>query len=125
MIALEANRNIFNPNTDDRIGRCCLLDEPDNKMPNHDNKTNVLKGTNARKTLLRNKPEIISACLIFIVCFLIFWLSPVHQVTDSDYSMLLSESLLHHASFELNHYSIPHLEPIWIPHYFRNGEIYQ
>lgn len=39
--------------------------------------------------------------------------------------MLLSESLLHHGSFELDHYVIPHLEPIWIPHYFRNGDIYQ
>ena len=94
-------------------------------MAYNDSKTNVLKGTNARKTLLRIKPETISACLIFVACFLIFWLSPVHQVTDSDFSMLLSESLLHHGSFELDHYAIPRGEPIWIPHYFRNGDIYQ
>jgi hypothetical protein len=77
------------------------------------------------KTLVRTKTEIISAGLIFVACFLIFWLSPVHQVTDSSYSMLLSESLLHHGSFELDNYAIPHGDPVWIPFYFRNGDIYQ
>ena len=34
---------------------------------------------------------------IFIVALLlVFWLSPVRQLTDSNYSMLLSESLLRH-----------------------------
>jgi hypothetical protein len=77
------------------------------------------------RTFVRTKSEIISGVLIFVTCFLIFWCSPVHQVTDSSYSMLLSESLLHHRSFELDHYAIPHGEPKWIPIYFRNGEIYQ
>jgi hypothetical protein len=39
--------------------------------------------------------------------------------------MLLSESLLYHRSFELNHYAIPRGEPSWVPAYYRNGEVYQ
>ena len=39
--------------------------------------------------------------------------------------MLLSESLLHHRSFELDHYAIPRGEPKWFRYYFRNGDIYQ
>lgn len=97
---------------------------------NHSNggKFPVPNGTDAEtqlRTFVRTKSEIISGGLIFLACFLIFWFSPVHQVTDSSYSMLLSESLLHHRSFELDHYAIPHGEPTWIPVYFRNGEIYQ
>ena len=39
--------------------------------------------------------------------------------------MLLSESLLHQGSFELDHYAIPRGEPKWFRYYFRNGDIYQ
>jgi hypothetical protein len=63
--------------------------------------------------------------LIFALALAIFLLSPVSQVTDSEYSMLLSESLLYHGSFELGHYAIPHEEPKWFRYYFQNGEIYQ
>jgi hypothetical protein len=37
--------------------------------------------------------------------------SRVRQVADSKYSILLSESLLHHGSFSLDHYAIPGLIP--------------
>jgi len=37
----------------------------------------------------------------------VFMISRVHQVTDSSYSMLLSQSLLDHRSFALDHYSLP------------------
>ena len=77
------------------------------------------------RSLTRNRQDVISGALIFIATFLIFWFSPVHQVTDSAYSMLLSESLLYHRSFELNNYAIPHHEPSWVPAYYRNGDIYQ
>ena len=49
--------------------------------------------------------------LVFCVTLLIFWFSPVHQVTDSNYSMLASESLLRHGTFALDHYNIPRLPP--------------
>lgn len=70
-------------------------------------------------------PRALLPALIFAVALSIFLLSPVHQVTDSGYSMLLSESLLHHGSFELDHYAIPRGEPKWFRYYFRNGDIYQ
>lgn len=41
---------------------------------------------------------------VFVVAALVFLVSPVHQVNDSHYSMLLSESLLKHRSFALDRY---------------------
>ncbi len=65
--------------------------------------------------------------LIFIVCFLIFLVSPVHQLSDSQYSILLSESLLKHGSFALDGYAIPRLAPVARTRddYVMNGDIYQ
>jgi len=63
--------------------------------------------------------------LIFAAAVSIFLLSPVHQVTDSGYSIMLSESLLHERSFALDHYAIPRGEPKWFRYYYRNGDIYQ
>src|SRR5688572_5848979 len=77
------------------------------------------------KVLARPVPDIVCAALIFVVCFVVFVCSPVHQVTDSAYSMLLSESLLYHQSFELNNYAIPRGEPSWVPAYYRSGDVYQ
>lgn len=66
------------------------------------------------------------AVALFTLSLLIFLLSPVHQVTDSSYSMLLSENLLHHRSFEIGrYYALPHYQPNWLRYYFRNGDIYQ
>jgi hypothetical protein len=73
----------------------------------------------------RSGLDSVFAVLIPLGVFLVLWFSPVHQVTDSAYSMLLSESLLHHGSFELSHYAIPRAEPSWVPAYYRNGDIYQ
>jgi hypothetical protein len=45
--------------------------------------------------------------LIFLVALVVFWFSPVHQVSDSDFSMLLSQNLLEHGSFKLDQYHSP------------------
>jgi len=50
--------------------------------------------------------DLLAGGSIFVVALIVFWLSPVHQVTDSRYSMLLSQSLLEYHSFTLDHYSI-------------------
>jgi hypothetical protein len=71
------------------------------------------------------KPTSLLPLLIFAAALSIFLLSPVHQVTDSGYSMMLSESLLHQRSFALDHYAIPRGEPKWFRYYYRNGDIYQ
>jgi hypothetical protein len=55
------------------------------------------------------KTDLVVGGAIFIVTLFMFLLSPVHQIADSNYSMLVSESLLHHGSFALDHYTIPGL----------------
>lgn len=44
--------------------------------------------------------------MIFCLTLIIFLSSPVHQVADSQFSMLLSQSLLEHGSFELDRYAL-------------------
>ena len=70
--------------------------------------------------------ELLIAASLFVASLSIYLLSPVHQITDSSYSMLLSECLIHHRSFELGrHYALPQYQPDWLLYYFRNGNIYQ
>jgi hypothetical protein len=63
--------------------------------------------------------------LIFATTLLVFWCSPVHQVSDSKYSMLVSQCLLYHRSFALDHYQVPRLEPFQREDYLMDGDIYQ
>jgi hypothetical protein len=71
------------------------------------------------------KQDNLIAGLIFIFSFFVFWLSPVGQAADSRYSMLLSQSLLEHQSFTLDHYQIPRFRGVEHFGYYRNGRIYQ
>jgi len=77
--------------------------------------------------ILRFTTDYLAAALIFIVTLLVFWVSPVHQITDSHYSMLLSEGLLKHRSFALDHYNLPRFEPnaSTRDYYVMNGNIWQ
>jgi hypothetical protein len=77
------------------------------------------------KKLFRPGSDVMLAVLLFVATLSIFLVSPVHQVTDSSYSMLLSESLIHHRSFALDGYALPRGEPIWFGDYFKYGDIYQ
>ena len=63
--------------------------------------------------------------VIFFVALLVFWLSPVTQVTDSNYSMLLSQDLLEHRSFLLDYYAIPRLPPKFHDNTYQNGDMNQ
>jgi hypothetical protein len=63
--------------------------------------------------------------IIFVVALLIFLTARVHQVTDSAYSMMLSQSLLDHRSFALDGYALPHNPPEWRGDHFSDGSIYQ
>ena len=65
------------------------------------------------------------AAVIFAVTLLIFAISRVRQVADSNYSMMVSQSVLDHQSFALDGYAIPRYEPVWHGYYFKNGDIYQ
>lgn len=68
------------------------------------------------------KPESLIGPLIFVLTLVVFLLSPVRQVTDSRYSMLLTQSLLDHGSFRLDHYALPRHEPEWDKSYFKYGD---
>jgi hypothetical protein len=69
----------------------------------------------------RMKLDSLAGPLIFGLTFLIFLSSPVRQVTDSKYSMVLSQSLLNHGSFRLDEYALPRDEPEWYGYYFKTG----
>jgi hypothetical protein len=62
---------------------------------------------------------------IFLFTLAIFLFSRVHQITDSRYSMMVSESLIKRASFTLDSYNFPRYPPVWREYYFSNGPMYQ
>ena len=55
----------------------------------------------------RFQPAVWWGIAIVTFTLIVFMISRVHQVTDSSYSMLLSQSLLDHRSFALDHYTLP------------------
>ena len=46
---------------------------------------------------------------LWTAVFVIFLLSPVSEIEDSKFSLLVTESLLHHHTFDLSAYHIPGL----------------
>ena len=62
---------------------------------------------------------------VFLFVLVIFLVSRVHQLADSNYTILLSESLIHHHSFTLDGYQIPRLPPKRQLFHVSNGDIYQ
>lgn len=74
---------------------------------------------------LASQSERAMALTIFIITFVLFSVSTVQQLADSNYSMLLSESLLHHGSFSLDHYRIDGTIPIPKLDFAPAGSIYQ
>lgn len=74
---------------------------------------------------INRKTDRIIGALLVIVVSLIFWFSPNRQIGDSNYSMLVSESLLQHGSFMLDFYQVPHLTPTPQRGWIVNGNVYQ
>ena len=68
------------------------------------------------------KLESLLGPLIFVLMLVVFLLSPVRQVTDSRYSMLLTQSLLERGSFRLDDYALPRHEPEWDKTFFKHGD---
>src|SRR5229473_297281 len=56
---------------------------------------------------MKPRNELIAGLLVFVITGAIFILSHNRQIADSKYSMLLSESLLHHGTFTLDRYQFP------------------
>src|SRR6266536_1932077 len=71
------------------------------------------------------KLDLIAGIIILVFIGAVFSMSRIHQFADSHYSMLVSESLLHHGTFTLDSYAIPRLAPKQQIGYVSNGSIYQ
>lgn len=78
-----------------------------------------------RKLIRRLSSTTVAGAVVFVLTLSIFLFSRIHQVADSEYSMLLSQSLLSHGSFTLDAYALPRHEPVWHGYYFKNGPVYQ
>lgn len=74
---------------------------------------------------IRLSPTKVAALIIFALTLSIFLVSRIRQVTDSSYSMLVTQSLIDHGSFQLDAYALPRHEPEWRGYYFSHGPIYQ
>lgn len=57
--------------------------------------------------------------------FLVFFCSPVVQMFDAEYSMLMADSLLRYGTADLSHYSIPNMSHIGPPLDFKDSSAYQ
>jgi hypothetical protein len=77
------------------------------------------------KLPVRLSRDALAALLIFVAALSIFLISRIHQVADSKYSMMASQSLLDHGSFALDDYALPRHEPEWRGYYLSNGPVYQ
>ncbi len=74
--------------------------------------------------LKKFKSNVAGGVIVFITTLIIFLFSRVHQFADSNYSMLLSQSLLQYQSFALDNYAIPRLPPNQQTGFTSNGDIY-
>jgi hypothetical protein len=74
-----------------------------------------------------SRADYLAGGILFLFTLAVFSLSPVTQVSDSQYSLLLSDSLLRHKTFTLDHYGIPRHKPqVGIrDDYVANGPIWQ
>jgi hypothetical protein len=78
-----------------------------------------------RQKLYAHRRDALVALAIFAATLTTFLISRVHQLADSKYSMMVSQSLLDHGTFALNEYSLPQLERVDRGDYVLNGNIYQ
>jgi hypothetical protein len=73
------------------------------------------------------KSDYVASVILLIVTATVFWLSPVTQVTDSHYALLLSDNLIRNRSFTLDRYQITRHQP-QVGHrddYVANGPMWQ
>jgi hypothetical protein len=78
-----------------------------------------------RQKFSAHKKDALTGLIIFAVTLSTFLISRVHQLADSKYSMLVTESLLQEGTFKLDHYALPRLEHFDRGDYVLDGSIYQ
>jgi hypothetical protein len=72
----------------------------------------------------RHGRDLVSAVLISMLSGVVFWLCPVRQVTDSNYSMLVSQGLINTGNFALDQFNFPRKPPRVMDSYISNGDDY-
>jgi hypothetical protein len=77
------------------------------------------------RRLAGTNPDALAGALIFVLTSAIFLASPVRQMADSRFSLLVSESLIHRRTFTLDHYRIPELAPVQTHGSASNTTLYQ
>jgi hypothetical protein len=63
--------------------------------------------------------------MVFALAFCVFFSHPAVPITDSYYSLLMSESILTRHTVALDGYGVPHLKPFAMPGFGANGYPYQ
>src|SRR5947209_2252002 len=72
-----------------------------------------------------HKSDLCVGLIIFIAALATFLFSPVYVLSDSKYALVVSESLIKHRSFAVDHFALPRLEPQDNGNYVGDGRIYQ
>lgn len=73
------------------------------------------------RAVIRRHGDKLASAAIFILALLVFLKSPVHQVADSRYTLVLTDSLMRHGSFDLARYFQPPFDPQKFPYLGANG----
>jgi hypothetical protein len=73
------------------------------------------------REVTRRHGDKLASAAIFLLALLVFLQSPVHQVADSRYSLVLTDSLMRHGTFDLARYFQPPFDPQEFPHLGVNG----
>lgn len=81
--------------------------------------------TATKRWLSCHRIDVGLALAVFCFTLFVFLISRVHQLADSSYSMLLSQSLIQNRSFTLDNYKIPRQPPVQQLFHVSNGSTYQ
>src|ERR1700730_10520406 len=75
-------------------------------------------------TVVRPSRDALAAAILFALALTVFLIAPIHDLLDTAYSMLASESLVRHQTFTLDPYAVPRYEPKHYFDYVSNGPLY-
>ena len=81
--------------------------------------------TNQPQRMSRKRTKLLLGSSIFLIAFLIFWTSPIREMTDSNYAMLTSQNLFQYHTFQLDRYRWPDLRVIDRSGLGANTTVYQ
>src|SRR6266436_8095343 len=75
-------------------------------------------------TVVRSGRDALAAAILFALALTVFLIAPIHDLLDTSYSMLATESLVRHQTLTLDQYAVPRYEPKHYFDYVSNGKLY-